>query len=343
MTLNPALHGRIASRLGEVHVIHEGERMEARYRREAGGVTMHVDSRGETYKANCPFCGDTRKRLYINHRYGTLDAVTGRRVGGAKCFNEDCLSDEANRDRLAQILFGRARLGAHFAISAGHAPVRRTPVLPGPCRPLHELPDGHHAKEYIRSRGHDPVELGAILGVSYCIEASCPEFSQAANRVVIPFFMNGTLAGWQARYIGDRPKSFFKEFGIAKYFTMPGMESGAVLYNYDNAKSCKNVVIVEGPADVWAVGRPSVCVTGHTIGPKQRKLIADAWPGGAAIVMFDEDAVETAMKMSVSLHGLVGKVVMVVPPAGKDPGGMPRGEIWALIESACLAEGVSLS
>src|SRR2546430_13461554 len=33
-----------------------------------GRRRLRVVSRGETYYANCPICGDTRQRLAVNHR-----------------------------------------------------------------------------------------------------------------------------------------------------------------------------------------------------------------------------------------------------------------------------------
>ncbi len=35
------------------------------------------DEVGEEYSTSCPFCGDTRGRLYVNHLWGTKDKFTG--------------------------------------------------------------------------------------------------------------------------------------------------------------------------------------------------------------------------------------------------------------------------
>lgn len=41
---------------------------------------------------NCPWCLDTRQRLYINHQWGEPDPVTGgKKLHLAHCFNEGCV------------------------------------------------------------------------------------------------------------------------------------------------------------------------------------------------------------------------------------------------------------
>ena len=96
--------------------------------------------------------------------------------------------------------------------------------------------------------------------------------------------MNGTLRGWQARYV-DEPA----DKAIPKYYNMPSMRKNELLYNFDRASRCPMVCLCEGVTDVWSVGPASVALFGKTLSQHQKLLIASTWKEGVVVVMLDGD------------------------------------------------------
>ncbi len=72
--LNPDLFEALAASFGTVLIANEGERARVDYRPSWGSPKGQVRLKavrtvsGEYYRVDCPFCTDTRKRLWINHQ-----------------------------------------------------------------------------------------------------------------------------------------------------------------------------------------------------------------------------------------------------------------------------------
>lgn len=70
--------------------------------------TSHI-SGGEQYAVNCPFCGDTRHRLYISHMWNQIIETSNHVKYHCskhliRCFNEDCQRKEENFNQLCEKL-----------------------------------------------------------------------------------------------------------------------------------------------------------------------------------------------------------------------------------------------
>ena len=228
MPLNPTLYRALKRNLGSVIIADEGCAMTKKYGKTFDGRTrLEPQYKGEYYRVNCPFCNDTRQRLWINHLWGVYD----RRAKSynrwlAICYNEDCLADEDNRARLTELASSYCRLArsGYVKVAEGTAPPENAeiPTLKDFVR-LTELPDDHQAIRYVLRRGFDPVELVKKWFVGFSYEA-CPW--SRLGRLVIPIFRGPRGAveyhGWQARALvdGEEPK----------YYTADGMKKSHVLY-----------------------------------------------------------------------------------------------------------------
>lgn len=347
MPLCPDLYKLLIIAFGEVKISHEGEAFDASTetyvdRDNRTRVRWNIRNRGETYRVCCPFCGDKRFRLWINHRWGRFDPVTGNRnLRLIYCFNEDCFREFEKCRYLAERVFGGSGI-TKYSLDLNLAPVvkRRKPILPGPTTALHQLPANHHACEYIRERGFDPSILGKYLGIGYCPQAN-DEFPLASNRIIIPIYQRGSLQGWQARYVGERN---WKAIGIPKYYTMPDMDRQNIVYNFDTAKENSNFVVMsEGPMDVWSIGPNGIATFGKTISRRQKDLITHTWGCGCVIIFLDPDAADDAQALEDDLKGEVREVMVVMSEDGRDPGSMRHDEIWGLIYKTAAAKGISLA
>lgn len=172
--LNPGLYHRLKNKFGTVKIANDGQEMIAESFIHPITGKPHFDfaQRGEQYRICCPYCTDTRFRLYISHRWGTKDDLGRKLTFLAKCFNEDCLADSRNRSDLVdelEALHGgleteRIRRGTKTSEAAAEK------SWPGKVIGLDQLSEQHKARHYVTSRGFDPDKLGRRYGVHYCLD-----------------------------------------------------------------------------------------------------------------------------------------------------------------------------
>ncbi len=179
MPLNAQLYHRIRQQFGHVEIANQGEPLGVSGTRVLGNrrVGSNIVNPGEYYRVNCPFCHDTRRRLWINHSYGKIDPVNGQPLAHlAICYNDDCLYDEANRNLLRDMLLGLRNRGARTInwgnSSGGVVPtggLREMP-WPGSVTEIWRLFDSHPAILYLNDRGFAKSQL-AQYGIMFCTQA----------------------------------------------------------------------------------------------------------------------------------------------------------------------------
>jgi hypothetical protein len=352
--LNPTLYGQLKRLFGKVEFSSKGEKAilgVPRFDSRAGGYAENLLHAGEYYRASCPFCSDTRQRLYVNYRWNTPDAVNGRPLRHlATCFNDDCLKqhyqDFEELIYTAQFWSMAAQIKSLPTThdSRPDALIFATP--PGIIIPLTDLPVTHKAVQYVTGRGFDPALLSRNYGVGLCHRAAL--YPAMDGRLYIPIFMNGKLAGWQGRWVGDD----WKAWDAPKFYNLLGFKKSRVLYGYDRAKDARCVVVVEGVSDAWAVGDGAVALLGKTVSQTQRDLLKH-WADreGLLALMLDPEAWTTEQKdpeaaqakhdaLLQDLRGLFqGRVVEVPLPAGSDPGSLSRKVNRRIIRTAVKDAG----
>ena len=387
--LNPTLYNQLVMAVrsgvlpgGEVVVANHGMQMQATREFDAitGKYKSVIHSRGETYQICCPGCGDSRHRLWINHRWNTVDPTTGKtRLSLLKCFNEDCQEDFkfvlALRDKLELMLACKPKVVMGEPVKADLDGPLQEVELPGEIVPLSRLPAEHPAIQFLLRRGYDLARLEGDWGVCWC-ENSRHRF--ARGRIVFPVRQDGKLVGWQARYVGKTAgvanshacqycgyecspgKGGSKEcpncrvgrlLYIPKYFTCPGMSKSRILMNLDAARFWPYCVIVEGPMDVTRVGTPerpfvpgpTVASLGHDLSVWQRQVVRDLWGHRGIILLYDPDVYDKTKLLAETLwrYGC-RKVVPVRLPDGVDPGDADHKLLWELIRLECRENGVSI-
>lgn len=350
--LNPALHNRLREEFGRVIISNEGSAANVTHGADMfdSRMRMRMTSAGEYYRVNCPYCNDSRARLWVNHLWGVPDNITGsNNLWLAICYNENCLDKQGTPSQLYDRVYGfkNANLrGRELVILPGvvESGILSEVSMPGTTLRLDRMPTNDPVCVYLRGRGFDPVELGEVFQVAYCLDAS-GSYSAAQNRIVIPVFMRGVLVGWQCRYVGDVD---WKARGIPKYYNLPHMPRRLMLYNFDVARKSPYVVITEGALDVWSVGEPAVAAFGKHLSHAQSNMICEVWPNGVIIILLDGDAWDDSLKLAAQLQQryadstLTGKIVPVRLPPDKDPGSLDRLFLWDCIDAACSNIGINL-
>lgn len=337
--LNPLLYRRLIELFGDVRVTNVGV---ARVERRTpdpfryGRIRTARVVAGEEYAASCPFCQDRRHRLSINHRY----SAAGRARSLAKCFNEDCLSDPANLEKLAAMIGLAAAAPAGIAGAGSDAVC--TVTWPENVVPIDFLPAEHPARGYLVSRGFDPAELAADWQVGF-VDGESSAMPDPAGRIFVPVLGvrsdaagDTTVAlGWQARSVPGI------EAAVApgeKYLTMRGLAVARVLYGLPAAAAAGGpVVLVEGVTDAWRYGPGALALFGKSVGAAKAALIRRLLPGRDVVVMLDADAAkEGAAAMNVLRRELPGRRIAraVLPPGCNDPGECSAQELRESVAAA---------
>jgi hypothetical protein len=240
------------------------------------------------------------------------------------------------------------------------APTRDEPLPdnvegPGYTIPVDELDSAHPAIVYLertRKRPFDKHELSRDYGVRYCLKgrsfggAAKGFWYDTSNTLIFPVWMQGRLVGWQSRLLYDPDKAHCDDAACAcmgfpkdadgewirppKYWTNPGLPKGRVLFNFDNARKFKHVVVTEGVFDAMSVGLPGVATFGKGVTDNQIRMLKTYWD--TVILLLDPgDADKETAKIVSAMMMSVVEVVPVNLKIYKDAGDTPRDELWRQI------------
>ncbi len=198
-------------------------------------------------------------------------------------------------------------------------------VLPSVIR-LYPFQLTTKALAYLRSRGVPP----AIARAAGCLH------HHHDQRVLFPWYWNGTLVGVTGRTLRDDKAKVLPYFGTMK---------GRWLYSpTGGAKSGRRLVLVEGEVDalkVYAAGEPNVCALSFSAFTEaQENLVVNSRPS-EVVLFFDRDDAGERIARSV-IKRLSGRTrvsqvkygAFVSRYGGKiDPGEMTRSDIARALAS----------
>jgi len=360
--LNPKLYAAICRVFPEVTVVKSGIPYDGNVVIASGTGHKHIDRMegGEEYHVNCPQCGDSRSRLYINHRWNTRYEGIFMRYA-LYCHNEQCHAGPGFIDKLTAMLRCGDVHEADIAKDVVINPDRLRPEVTGKFTPVHELPEEHAAVRYLRDvRGLPIQKLGEVWGVKW---ASYSLTLPPDNRLFFPIMAEdeehnlvevGGQAHWlDAMTLDGTPSKEQRIEGQMKWWTIPGTRTGRNLYNGHIAKQQKDLIIItEGAFDVQRVGeRPGtekypVGIFGHSVSEHQKQILWDHWGrhDAIAILALDPDVyhskkegAEKDLKKVLALEDWFKSKwkhfhALRLDPEGDDIGAMDATEVWSRID-----------
>lgn len=277
------------------------------------------------------------------------DAMKMKRGVNIKTLSSNCFICE--RPLSLEQLFGNAQIDL-----SNMAPYVEPPEHPQarkwPCEaviPVSALPADHPAVKFL-NKDHllDMTTLAMDYEVGYILGADAHniEFSRAdgtgfsistADSLVFPVYFKGEMVGWQCRFIpgttnGDRMKKM-------KYLHV--FPKGKYLYNYDNARNYKSVVVVEGVKKSWKFPN-GVATWGKGISEEQIQLIQQ-WEE----IIFMYDAGEDTQRKSKELTDIIkrGKRCINIDPGEfgfASPDEMTEEEAQTIVLESWLKAGYPL-
>lgn len=284
---------------------------------ESREVNPKVVSDGNFYYVNCWSCG--KPKLYIhNHEY----------KGFYKCWvcgNKGDLFDLIShydqitrRESIDFVLGGMIDLCRDYDketlfefkkwVKENKREKNKEITLASNVKPLLSIPDSD-SYFYAETRGITP-EMMKKFNL---------HGSDMLKRVFFPIFENGAMVGWQARAIDD--------YITPKLLSSTGFKKSLCLYNYDNVKQAKSIVIVEGPIDaVKAHKHNPVALLGKSISKEQFALVQSLPHLEKIYIALDPDAQLEAKELASRLVGYFD-VNMVNFPRNTDMGDCDETEV----------------
>jgi hypothetical protein len=262
-------------------------------------------SEEEDYRVNCPYCGDTKNRLYISCKWGVYNPIEGHsNVHLITCYNERCVNPggvdditaEERKERRHELflqVYRGVRSSTLLAPATKAKESLKEPLeWPGKVIRFDKLftkkPD-HPAVVYMQKRGYDPVQLGKEYGFVFCDKVTDPRYAMALGTILMPIYHKGNLYSWTSRAIGD-------DVVKKKYYNCPGRPQQTIGYRLDVALRYSTIVIVEGILDCIKVGPFATCLFTKTLNVELKKKIVKGLQkygdDAVAIVMLDPDQSE---------------------------------------------------
>lgn len=158
---------------------------------------------------------------------------------------------------------------------------------------------------YFVERGIGPKKAHRY-GIGWC------EDGYFANRMIVPVLHGGDVMFFVARYMKAKPPK-----GIKKTLYPKGAKPGRHLFNYDRARFCETIRIVEGVLDAVHVGKSAVATFGTSLSQYQLELLMRT-AASEIIIMWDRDAIDKARALADRLADL-WRVRVVELPDARDP------------------------
>lgn len=289
---------------------------------------------GREYVVDCPHCppGKGRRKMNIN-----CDKMVAF-----------CHREQKSYDLMSLLNTKVKRSSLVLSTIAGSKP--RAVPSPGKCTTLLELDKSSEAIQFLLARmlpnSWTIEELANTFKLRYCYSGSMflGGVFNTTNTLVIPVIDGGKEVGWQARLLYNpttadptkygfkrerQPDGSSKVIRPPKYCTSPGLKRSGTLWNIDNAKKYKSVVITEGPFDAMAVGPNAVAAFGKGISDLQVRLLKYNWE--QAYVLLDADAEKEGKLIASSLARSIKTKFISLKGIAKDPGDLDRVQIGELL------------
>jgi hypothetical protein len=158
---------------------------------------------------------------------------------------------------------------------------------------------------YFTDRGIGPKKAHRY-GLGWCTDG------YFENRLVVPVTSAGVVQFFVARYMKAKPPK-----GVKKTLYPKGAKPGRHLFNYDRARYCETIRIVEGVLDAIHVGRSAVATFGTSLSQYQLELLMRT-AAREIVIMWDLDAIDKAKALADRLADLWAVRVVELPDA-RDP------------------------
>ena len=272
----------------------------------------------------CPFCNDTTNHCGIELK--TLRCNCWR-CGGHSLTNlvgevAECSATEARR--IVKSLDQAELSQSHFEKEENWVRLMKFPPVVQP------LPKAY--KDYLARRGFNPNRIAKKFNLSAATNESKYRF-----RIIIPMYKNNRLVSFTGRAIYKEMRLKYKHPERREVIYTPKQ----LVYNYDSFVGGTDLVVCEGPFDVFAWGAGAVATNGIRFSIEQIKILRSK-PIRNLFIFFDnESKAQAAARLLLRmLAPYPQSIERVIPKDKKDPGEMSMTEIMEVKQMLSFNEGL---
>lgn len=304
--LNRQLYNKLVKVFGEVIVENENQKPKlkllARPTDFGGSVrewqfdNSFTCASGETFRVNCPICGDKKQHCYISALSFTQPVIGGRKLSPAPllicCFRRSCFKGHKDRrDYISSKITEETVLALEVDeedTSFGSASeINKDIHRNTDANLLLWQPDYHPIEkdsptevlDYIAQRGIRDEDIKELkIGYGKCWNYKKNAFIGDKNWLLFPIIDQAGLRGFQSRQL-------FND-GDLKYFFDSRTPKRMCLYNRERASRFNIVAIAEGIVDALHIGRCGMAFFGKEPSTAQVKLLQQ---DGAKMVLYIPD------------------------------------------------------
>lgn len=293
--LNPDLYQHLKKVFQNVDIVDENQLPKLRLKFDKWSfVRDEKGAYGESYKVNCPICGDKKGHCYISSLSFTNPVIEGKKLSPAPliihCFRRDCFKDPQAVAEVTNML----QMGEPVELTCLEA----EESLFGESQPedlrrpdletiLKWQPDYHlldkdapaEVLDYVAKRNIREADIKELqIGWGKCWNFKKESFIGNANWLQFPIIDQAGLRGFQSRQLRDTSNM--------KYFFDARTPKKMCLYNRARASKYPVVAIAEGIFDALHIGRCGMAYFGVEPSKAQLKLLMQ---DGAKMVLYIPD------------------------------------------------------
>lgn len=287
-----------------------------RFLRQQTSDTPDFTETGQVHVV-CPRCGGTKRRLYVNMKNKLWICHKCNRKGNA--LGLVMLFTRHSVVEAMKLILTASPARDGDEASDGHVP---KPVVKATMHKLYHpltMPETEKSKpfwDYIIGRGLSPT-----LAMEY--KLGYIRTGTERNRLVIPIYQGGELAGYTARALHETSM---------KYWTEAWCHTSQLLFNLDRAALQDEVVLVEGQFDALRLPDRMVASFGKKLSAAQIDLLTRAGVR-KIVVCYDADAAADGKHFAERLPEFMEVRKATLPP-GHDPGDAPMRALLDCIRDA---------
>lgn len=280
--LNQSLYGKVKQLFGKVEVLDENCKPKLKRQFDRWSFQDGSGSYGETYRVNCPICGDEKGHCYISALSFTNPVVEGQTFPVAPliihCFRRNCFKN--NPEDIA-ILTERLHTGEPLSLECVEV---EDSLFEDPKQELLRgtdidtllkwQPDYHpvtkdapsEVLDYVAKRNIRECDIKELrIGWGKCFNYKKGTFIGIDNWLQFPIIDQTGLRGFQSRQLKDTSKM--------KYFFDARTPKKMCLYNRERASKFFVGAIAEGVIDALHIGRCGMAFFGYEPSKAQQRLL----------------------------------------------------------------------
>jgi len=283
-------------------------------------ANIEVIKRGKNVSAGwisitCPFCGDTSNHFGIQlsdlrcncwkcGSHTIIDLITT--IESCSFKRAKSIVKEIRDSEPPVYLQRREQIRGVYQYRKVHLPPVVSP-----------LPKRY--REYLQDRGFNPTHLERKYGLLACLNRTKYKF-----RIVIPIFFMNKLVSFTTRTIFNEIDPPYLHPTYKEVLYTPKQ----TVYNYDSFPTGTDLIVMEGPSDVWRWGNGAVSTNGINYSIDQIITLRSK-PIRRLFLFFDNEltAQARARELILLIKPAAKHVEQIKPDHKNDPGEMTHSEI----------------